>query len=211
MDAYWLIDEMPPARIGETQSGAAASQPDAIGSGAPFLTQIEQMLGEEAEPDTAFFMDCWTVGVDAATDSFLRRQAADARRVSEASPWQNPNFFNPYYVARADACAETAWPLRDAQGPMADRRWLGSEFEAGRLTAGEAPLAYPLTLESACRLLGVAATSTREQIRAAYRRMAGRYHPDRLARRGGVEQKLASDCMASINEAYRLLCTGMAA
>jgi DnaJ-class molecular chaperone len=72
-------------------------------------------------------------------------------------------------------------------------------------------IAGPLTLESARRLLGVGATSTQEQIRVAYRQMASRYHPDRLAQGAPSEQKLASDRMASINEAYHLLRTDLAA
>ncbi len=70
----------------------------------------------------------------------------------------------------------------------------------------EAFVPGPLTFPAACRLLGVAATSTREQIKAAYRKMAGRYHPDRLETAGSVDPQLATDRMASINEAYRLLC-----
>jgi DnaJ-class molecular chaperone len=52
-------------------------------------------------------------------------------------------------------------------------------------------------------LLGVAATSTREQIKAAYRRMASQCHPDRLREE---LRRQATDQMAEINEAYSLLC-----
>jgi DnaJ-domain-containing protein 1 len=63
----------------------------------------------------------------------------------------------------------------------------------------------PLTLEGARQLLAVASTSTREQIKTAYRRMASRYHPDRLVSGTEKERQLGTDRMAAINEAYRLL------
>jgi DnaJ-class molecular chaperone len=87
-----------------------------------------------------------------------------------------------------------------------DLRWFGDQREEDCQPAEEV-MAGPLTVESARELLGIAVTSTREQIRAAYRKMASRYHPDRLARSAPHEQKLASERMASINEAYQLLCT----
>jgi len=64
----------------------------------------------------------------------------------------------------------------------------------------------PLTPEDACRLLGVAATSTRQQVKSAYRQLVRRYHPDRLEHSSEQEQRIATDRMTSINEAYRLLC-----
>jgi DnaJ-domain-containing protein 1 len=69
-----------------------------------------------------------------------------------------------------------------------------------------APAKWPLTLDAARRLLGVTAASTRDEIKAAYRQMASLYHPDHLARRGDRDRQLATDRMAAINEAYRLLC-----
>jgi len=141
-----------------------------------------------------------------------------------------------------EASVDAAWPLREsraAEASTAYRQWRGDEasndwhaadeIETGQLEMAGAEmdeiepdevqmaqldLAGPLTPESACRVLGVAAASSREQIRAAYRKMASRYHPDRqdrLVRSGAREQKLATDRMAAVNEAYRVLCTGLAA
>jgi DnaJ family protein C protein 3 len=59
-----------------------------------------------------------------------------------------------------------------------------------------------MTQLRACRLLGVNAGSTREQVRAAYRRMASQWHPDRRTDEVG---RVANERMAAINEAYRLL------
>jgi hypothetical protein len=207
MDPFWLIDEAVLAGVREAQPRAAAHQPSGAEAGAPFLTQIDQVLGVETEPDSEFFVDSWTVGVAAASENFLRRQERKSREF-EMPAWDAFSSFTPWLVPKVEASAEAAWPLRE-QRSMADLRWLGHGEEDDRQAANEV-MVGPLTLESARRLLGVAATSTREQIRVAYRKMASRYHPDRLARSAPPEQKLASDRMASINEAYQLLCTDLA-
>lgn len=213
MDPFWLIDEASLEGAREAQSGAAWAQPGGPEAGAPFQTQIEGLLGEEAEPDAAFFVDSWTVGVAAAQENFLRRHEATKRRDHDLPRWDSFFSCTPFFVARVEASAETAWPLnesRAAEGWTADPRWPGSEPVDDSRAPNETEMVCPLTLESACKVLGVAVTSTREQIRARYRQMASRYHPDRLVRGGDREQKLASDRMASINEAYRLLCAGLA-
>ena len=63
-----------------------------------------------------------------------------------------------------------------------------------------------MTRAHAHQLLGVAAASSREQIRSAYRRIVGECHPDRLERASEAVRQRATRQMAAINEAYRLLC-----
>ncbi len=63
----------------------------------------------------------------------------------------------------------------------------------------------PLTPSLARQLLGVAADSAPEQIRSAYRRMVGQWHPDRLQFMTEEVRQIATDRMAEINAAYRLL------
>ena len=207
MDPFWLIDEASLSGVREAQPRAAAPQPNGADAGAPFLTKMEQVLGVEMEPDPEFFVDSWTVGVAAASENFLRRQELKNRE-HQIPAWNTFSSFTPWFVTNVKASAETAWPLRE-QRSMADLRWFGDGEKDDR-QAGDEVIVGPLTLESARRLLGIAATSTREQIRDAYRKMASRYHPDRLAQGAPREQKLASDRMASINEAYHLLCTDLA-
>ncbi|MGA8529872.1 MAG: J domain-containing protein [Acidobacteriaceae bacterium] len=207
MDPFWLIDEASPAGV----RGAAAAQPSSPERGASLFTRIEQVLGEKTEPDAAFFMDSWTAGVAVASENFLRRQTERKSRNSELPAWVAFSSFTPFCEAPAETSTQPAWSLREGRAERASMANLrGPDDEEGDEghAADEATIVYPLTLESACRVLGVVATSTREQIRAAYRKMASRHHPDRVTRGGPFQQKLAGDRMASINEAYRLLCAG---
>ena len=55
---------------------------------------------------------------------------------------------------------------------------------------------------NAYEILNVPRTATREEIRAAYRLMARRWHPDRFM--PGPERDWANEKMADINAAYRL-------
>jgi DnaJ domain len=208
MNPFWVINEASLAGVREAQPRTAAPQARGAVDGAPFLTQIEQALGVEMEPDSEFFVDSWTVGVAVASQNFLRRQELKSRE-HQIPAGDTFSSFTPWFVSNAKASAEAAWPLRK-QRSMADLLWHDVVEEDGRHGEDEL-IAGPLTLESARRLLGVAATSTQEQIRVAYRKMASRYHPDRLAQGAPSEQKLASDRMASINEAYHLLGTDLVA
>ena len=211
VDHYWQFAQASLAGVREAQFRTTAAQPGGAEADAPFLTHIGQVLGEETVPDSEFFIDNWTVGFAAASENFLRRHEQPNIRAHEMPEWHTFSF-TPWFVAKAESSAATAWPCREARAgepSMPDLRRVGNEQEDDWREADE--VGYPLTPESACRVLGVAVTSTREQIRAAYRKMAGRYHPDRLAQSEAREQKLASDRMASINEAYRLLSKGLAA
>ena len=51
------------------------------------------------------------------------------------------------------------------------------------------------------KVLGLAPSATREEIRSAYRALARRWHPDRFME--GPERDWANDKMAEINAAYR--------
>lgn len=56
-------------------------------------------------------------------------------------------------------------------------------------------------------LLNIPVTASRDEIRAAYRRMARRWHPDRFM--AGPERDWANDKMADINSAYRACLNGL--
>ena len=62
-----------------------------------------------------------------------------------------------------------------------------------------------MTQHRACQLLGVTATNTQKQIKAAYRRKVSQWPHDRLENRANEVHQLATKQMAAINDAYRLL------
>jgi hypothetical protein len=64
-----------------------------------------------------------------------------------------------------------------------------------------------MTVGRAHQLLGTTTTSSREQIRSAYRRKVSEWHPDRLQYVSEAGRECATQQMAAINEAYRLLRT----
>jgi DnaJ-domain-containing protein 1 len=162
---------------------------DATDPAAPLFAQIQQLLGEDTEPDPEFFIDSWTLGVATATENYLHRRRQKDNR--EPKPSSLRPSFTPFI---ADLCSTE--PQLHSGEPSNDE---SSDDEP------MSPVRHPLTLESARRLLGIAGSSTREQIKIAYRQMASRYHPDRLRHATAREQQLATDRMATINEAYRLL------
>jgi hypothetical protein len=167
-------------------------------SSGPLLTQIQPLLGEDAEPDPTFFVESWTVGVTAASENYLRRHESP-----KTDPLHTPVVFSSFSFVTflnvdPPAPVRSSSPSKPATDFPSARIW--DEEDTGAFAPG------PLTFHAACQLLGVSATSTREQIKAAYRKMASRYHPDRIQSAGSIDPQLASDRMASINEAYRLLC-----
>jgi DnaJ-domain-containing protein 1 len=93
-----------------------------------------------------------------------------------------------------------AWLQQCAEEPFGGWREREPVADGASADAGEG-----MTLERAMRLLGLTAASTREQVRAAYRKMAGAWHPDRVASGAEAVRQAATEQMAEINEAYRVL------
>jgi len=185
-----------------------------------FVAQVEDVLGEDSEPDPVFFVESWTVGVVAAAEN-LRQRRQQKARAQAAQPCQRFDSWLPFFSVEESALPQagesrtlplpvvafadtynTGWPpFRDAETPQTRPQSASpNEFE-NRRTGNQ-----PLTHQSACHLLGVTAGSTREQIKVAYRHLAGRYHPDRMIGAGDQEREVATERMISINAAYRLLC-----
>lgn len=86
--------------------------------------------------------------------------------------------------------------------------WLPQDV-ANRLEAAQPePSEMPsevMTCERAFDLLGVTSDCSPEQIRSAYRRLVIECHPDRLQRASDAVRQHATEQMAELNEAYRLL------
>lgn len=199
---------------------AAASAAECNTPHPSLFAQVEQLLGEDTEPDTAFFVDSWTLGVAAASENFHRRRQEQKSSQSNrefSAPTFHTISFPPFFTLEeqlldaqpSDRMAKPSSRNSDLFPQQAEQLPRNAEPRNAEPPADlplPAPAAWPLTLQAARGLLGVTAASTRDDIKAAYRQMASLYHPDHVARRSDRERQLATDRMASINEAYRLLC-----
>lgn len=173
----------------------AATVPAPLAADSSLCAQLEPYLGEDCPPDPAFFVESWTLGAAAAADNLLRRHTEP-----EQQPPAFSTHFFPSFVASAEWLSAATVPLPRHCAPTVGLDELLEDDEYVDLLTGA------LTVERARRILGVAANSTRDRIKAAYRQLASRYHPDHHAAQGDRERHLATERMAAVNEAYRLLC-----
>ena len=180
------------ARAQEAYSAASTAEGNAPNPS--LFAQVEQLLGEDSEPDPEFFIESWTLGVAAASENFQHRHQSQKVRQKNGehatSAFNTICSFPPFFMI--DESPMNPEPSRQAE-------YFPEDAEL------PAPSTFPLTLEAATGILGIAATSTSEQIKIAYRKMASRYHPDRFEHATRCELQRANDRMAAINEAYRLL------
>lgn len=200
-----------------------AFEPDCPAQPCQFVDDFQQLMGDDFEPDPLFFVECWTVGKSAAARNFQQRrqEPAESERPSYAFhdvySTSNPSFLQqdelqaemPYAASAAAGArrCSSEWRRPSSEEPSA--RAQDENSQPGE-TFAEPPdsrleTIQPMTLKSACRLLGVTATSTRKEIRTAYRKMASQWHPDRLQFRTERVRRFATEQMAAINEAYHLL------
>lgn len=188
-----------------------------------FVEEFQRLLGEDSEPDIRFFVDSWTAGTAAAVDSFQQRRQREPERehprdsFCESDSLDTVSFvqekalyaeFSASSPVQANAkCSNAGWPSQSSEEPAAraqEQAWQEWERFAEEHDDGSGTI-HPMTQQLARRLLGVATTSTRKQIKAAYRKMVSQWHPDRLERRTEEVRHLATERMAAINEAYHLV------
>ena len=203
-------------RAASAHSSSQASPWTSPEDSAALLDLMHDLLGAQAEPDPLFFVETWTLGIDTATHNFQTRHHNSTHSGPNASAFRSFDFSVPLvFIHEASDFAPTsagfsaAW--RDAYGVSPAPHTSSHDTPSQQamphddIPSTPAP-GLPLTREDARRLLGVAATCTRQQIKSAYRQLVRRYHPDCLEHASEDEQRLATDRMISINEAYRLLC-----
>jgi len=58
-------------------------------------------------------------------------------------------------------------------------------------------------VDSAYKILGISSSATDEEVKKAYRKMAMKYHPDRVSYLGEDVQKAAREKFEKVNEAYK--------
>lgn len=87
------------------------------------------------------------------------------------------------------------------------RRQAREEFSRKGKRGNERKICQPLDIDVAYSLIGCSSCASKDELKAAYRRTALRWHPDRL-RADGVPQELindANDTMARINSAWSII------
>lgn len=188
-----------------------------------FVDEFQRLVGEEAEPDVRFFVESWTSGTAAAVGSYQqRRQAESAKDVFRRSDGVGSLAYfpdMPYRAEISDAAIAAMYAGISEKDRLAQEseeqaeRTLDEAWQDWERAAGESGGGYgtirPMTQQLACRLLGVTEVSSRRQLKAAYRKLVSRWHPDRLELEAEEMRKLANERMAAINEAYHLLLDGL--
>jgi hypothetical protein len=195
-----------------------------LGSASPscLASQIRELLGEDCELEASFLEESWASGRP-VTSARYRRKRDQAKENVEGVIFAELNmvggfFFSPAnglmgdrpayaYPASSTNSYTAAWlrdPLEEFPSPTEDPASVHDSAGCKR-HAYETGTLGSMMYERACELLCVSEDSTLTQIRAAYRRMVGEWHPDRLEQSGERVRAFATKQMAAINEAYHLL------
>jgi|CZKL01.1.fsa_nt_gi hypothetical protein len=185
-----------------------------------FVSQMENVLGDGTDLDAQFFVESWTVGVPSAIENFSQRRAANQLEtwVPVTSSFDSLEFLSfvdgDEMRSNAEAASVTLTDSYRSSGPaqfveqviQPPKNQMSFEWETAAADCDNTQETHEaITVESACRLLGVTPDSSKEQIKGMYRRLASRFHPDRQARKSESERRIATKRMATINAAYRLL------
>lgn len=189
----------------------------------PLGNKIQQLLGDDTQPDPLFFEESWTLGLAEAVKNQRRRrqQQAERRHIYRAVDILETLSFMQQKEWQAEQAAAAAQPIATEEA-VVDQPQQAVEDAFEQVEAQEAeewkrfaearaslPSANsPMTMPIACQMLGVPAGSSREQVKTAYRRMVSQWHPDRLQHKSEEVRQLATEQMAAINEAYHLLREG---
>jgi DnaJ-domain-containing protein 1 len=189
----------------ETMEAAAPNRPELA---SPFVGDFQQLLGEGSDPDPLFFMETWTLGTPAALENFKQRQLMQVDRVESRNERETCNlssqsFFHPNPFNWSVFVSVHAFVPDNCDVPLSQQSSIDLEMGADSLSNHDEAL--PMTLDRACTLLGVTATSTLTRIKAAHRHLVIQWHPDRLQNRTEEVRRYATGKMAAINEAYRLV------
>lgn len=203
-----------------------------------FVNGFKQQMGEDAEPDALFFVESWMLGASAAIENLKQRREAESKQthidesvhlspdsfVSEPfgpstfgeQPFSTESFSSDSYLherqRQTQFCTShyavpPASPVNRAA--TCSHRKLQDKSES-RIDDFECESSnQPMTKQRALHILGVAANSTRTQIKSAFRRLVNEWHPDRFEWRTERARQVATEKMSSINKAYQLLRSGV--
>jgi DnaJ-domain-containing protein 1 len=181
---------------GQVHSSGFSSSPS------HFANDLQSLLGPDAEPDSIFLEESWTLGLTAATENLQRRRRGQADRERQNVSFRELNNLGSIFLMQ-----ESEWStdslLCERTAVIASQYTSWSDVSFADEYAAE--IFHPMTVQQARRVLGVDAGCEREHIKNAYRRMVSKWHPDRHEGSGKTTLRQATEKMAAINEAYRLL------
>lgn len=224
MKDQFQVDRGSGSTTHESHEAIPAIEPNPPGNTWEFVNDIQRLLGDNAEPDPLFFVESWTQGISAAVENLQKRRQWQKGLQSQHRGFPGFNSFGVQsamqqsdsgaeFASSSSANAETGrygtgWPQHSFEtSPLPSQFQTSEEWKPFAAEGdGSQTTVHPMSQFRACTLLGVTPTSTRRQIKAAYRRMVNQSHPDRLEQRTEGVRRLANDYMAEINEAYHLLC-----
>jgi len=227
MKSQFNVDRASCSTAQQSSDGPSALAPVRPGHTWQFVDDVQGLLGNDAEPDPLFFVQSWTLGVPAAIENWQQRRLEKADHKSlnrgyrepdgiETAPFEQESALYAEFLSSARAAAnvercEAGWSQRSPEDSATQtQKQAPRESDAfAEECEGSQDAIHPMTQRGACQLLGVTATSTQKQIKAAYRQKVSQWHPDRLENRTEEVRLLATEQMAAINEAYRLLRDGL--
>lgn len=202
-----------------------ASRPDLDKNGQPakFAEELRSLMGEDFSPDAQFFQEAWTYNLAVAVENWQRRQEKlpEDDFQSSAEIEDDDVFEIEAIVYEGSSPEEYYGHLPRSAEESEDEDAVVLSEEEGALIAPESAPAEPtksvqkdhrkktapvryMTPYLAQTLLGVQENSSLAEIKVAYHRMAGLWHPD-LLKSGTEEYRIATEQMATINDAYRVL------
>jgi hypothetical protein len=204
---WYVGDDTTVQQNRQTAQAPAASQ---SGQTSQFASEFQQVLGEGSEPDPLFFIETWTLGTPAAIENFRLRQSSQAVNNPQTSGNFEPafaschHFFSPAQLNWAVfTSVHTIAP--ESCSPISAYQSQFGQDSTGESNVNNQDEALPLTLDGACRILGVTPSSSLSQIKTAHRQLVNAWHPDRHQNEGEEIRRYATGKMATINAAYCIL------
>ena len=224
MKSEFNVDSGSCSTTRHSYDGVLSLSPDRPMQSWQFVNDVQGLLGEHAEPDPLFFVESWTLGVPAAVLNWKQRRRGQADRERLHSGCRETDSIGASCFVHDDVLYSEflSSPRTAANALRHDAGWRQSVGDFAKRTQdhAQAPQVWdkyaegcegsngtlhPMTQQHACQLLGVTATNTQKQIKAAYRRKVSQWHPDRHEDGTNEVRQLATEQMAAINEAYHLL------
>jgi len=180
-----------------------------------FANDFQHAMGAEAAPDELFFVESWTLGPAQAIDNLRQRRERDHDLQSQSRWTGHFDYFGNASVVQdllrpAETFSSSRFVAERSSILNESLAWRqnASAHKAEHVTAEpdfELHPGLPATAVDAFGVLGVPENSTRSQIKAAFRSLVSKWHPDRFEGRNERERQRATEKMAVINKAYELL------